>query len=261
MPEIPALVLVVDDVPDMRELLRIRLELAGFTVATAANGREALELARRLDPTAVILDLEMPVMGGREALPLLRAIDPNMRILVHTAEDLDDAELTGSHKPDAILPKGSPFPKLVATINELRREWSENLVHLEVPAIPLQQAIHAFDSWLGLNARIRESDLTDAQGEHLPGLDPLTRIFFELGLQMLHAAQRHAEVVVLSMWVKRSSAEAALLALESIRATGFDSFYRSWGYVPVPEAAAALSDLSERLTESLAIVTKRGETG
>jgi len=58
------LVLVVDDEPDIRELIKVNLEFAGHRVITAADGREALEAVRREAPDAILLDLMMPVVDG-----------------------------------------------------------------------------------------------------------------------------------------------------------------------------------------------------
>jgi DNA-binding response OmpR family regulator len=59
-------VLVVEDEPDTREMLRDFLELGGFAVATAANGRDGLVEARRHKPCVILLDLMMPVMSGEQ---------------------------------------------------------------------------------------------------------------------------------------------------------------------------------------------------
>ena len=57
-------VLIVDDDPDSRALLEITLTSAGHSVATAANGAEALVAAKNLRPRVILLDLAMPVMDG-----------------------------------------------------------------------------------------------------------------------------------------------------------------------------------------------------
>jgi CheY-like chemotaxis protein len=61
-------VLVVDDQQGMRELCRVILELAGYAVIEAADGKRALDALGRYRPHAVILDLMMPVMDGWEVL-------------------------------------------------------------------------------------------------------------------------------------------------------------------------------------------------
>ncbi len=60
------LVLVVDDEPNIRELCRLYLEQEGFTVEEANDGVQAVEMARRLRPALIVLDLNMPRMGGME---------------------------------------------------------------------------------------------------------------------------------------------------------------------------------------------------
>jgi CheY-like chemotaxis protein len=59
-------VLVVDDDPDIREIVADVLAIEGYSVATAANGVAALEILRTRRPRLILLDLTMPVMGGVE---------------------------------------------------------------------------------------------------------------------------------------------------------------------------------------------------
>ena len=67
------LVLVVDDHDDNRQLYADYLESVGYAVETAENGQEAVILARRLKPVAVVMDLTMPVMDGWEATQTLKS--------------------------------------------------------------------------------------------------------------------------------------------------------------------------------------------
>ena len=60
----PAPVLVVDDDLDSRTLLELAVSECGHPVVTAANGAEALVLARRHHPSVILLDLAMPIMDG-----------------------------------------------------------------------------------------------------------------------------------------------------------------------------------------------------
>jgi CheY-like chemotaxis protein len=68
-------ILVVDDEPDLRFLLRRILTRAGYQVTEAGNGAVALEEVRRFRPDLVVTDLMMPVMGGLELIDRLRS-DP-----------------------------------------------------------------------------------------------------------------------------------------------------------------------------------------
>jgi two-component system, NarL family, nitrate/nitrite response regulator NarL len=82
----PMRVLVVDDEPDVRLLLRFQLAEAGFdVVGEAADGAEAIERCGELAPDAVVLDLLMPRVNGFEAIPLLRSTVPDVRIVAYTA--------------------------------------------------------------------------------------------------------------------------------------------------------------------------------
>ncbi len=66
-------VLIVDDDPDVRRLVEMKLELEGLVTFTATNGREALDLLENQDVDLVILDLMMPVMDGLETCKAIRA--------------------------------------------------------------------------------------------------------------------------------------------------------------------------------------------
>jgi len=66
-------VLVVDDQEDIREMARLVLTGAGYEVATAASGREALRLARAATFDLMLLDISMPELDGWSTLRLLRA--------------------------------------------------------------------------------------------------------------------------------------------------------------------------------------------
>ncbi len=66
-------VLVVDDESDILEFLKYNLEKEGFIVATAENGKEAIEMAYKVKPQLIILDIMMPEMDGVEVCRQLRS--------------------------------------------------------------------------------------------------------------------------------------------------------------------------------------------
>ncbi len=80
-------VLVVDDHEDARELLSVIIGTSGYEVATATNGREAVEEAQRTRPDVIIMDLFMPEMDGYEAARVLKSIPAlaAVPILAYTA--------------------------------------------------------------------------------------------------------------------------------------------------------------------------------
>jgi two-component system phosphate regulon response regulator PhoB len=86
-------VLVVDDEPDLLELVRFQLEQAGFEVETARDGRAGLEAIRRRRPSLVVLDWMLPDLPGTEVCRQLRA-DAMLRdlpvlLLTAKAEEID----------------------------------------------------------------------------------------------------------------------------------------------------------------------------
>ena len=83
-------VLVVDDDPKTREMLRRTLQKAGCTVAEAANGSEAIEALERATPGLVLLDLMMPGMDGFEVLERLQGEETwrEVPVIIVTAKDL-----------------------------------------------------------------------------------------------------------------------------------------------------------------------------
>jgi CheY-like chemotaxis protein len=115
--------LVVDDDADMRLTLKLSLELAGYTVDVAANGREALEVQRMRPAGVLITDIFMPDADGFEAIDLFRREFPRTRIIVvsggaqFTKRDyLPDAALMGV---DATLQKPFEMEVLLETLKSL----------------------------------------------------------------------------------------------------------------------------------------------
>ena len=80
-------VLIVEDHPDMRELLIWQMEMMGFSVIPAKHGREGVEKAKQEKPHLIVMDIMMPGMDGREAARILRSQPEtqNIPILAATA--------------------------------------------------------------------------------------------------------------------------------------------------------------------------------
>jgi DNA-binding NtrC family response regulator len=78
-------ILVVDDDPDIREVLKDRLESLGCQVLVAASGAEGLELLEKQNPQVVLLDIEMPAMSGLEALKEIHKRDFDITVVMITA--------------------------------------------------------------------------------------------------------------------------------------------------------------------------------
>jgi CheY-like chemotaxis protein len=102
-------VMVVDDEPDIRHLLRITLELAGYGVVEAAHGEAALEQVRRSPPQIVVTDRMMPRMNGGELIERLRADESTKAIPIvllsgtHGAQPGADAVFRKPFDPSALI--------------------------------------------------------------------------------------------------------------------------------------------------------------
>ncbi|AII06330.1 alkaline phosphatase [Rhodococcus opacus] len=92
---VEARVLVVDDEPNILELLSVSLRFQGFEVATAPTGAEGLDTARTFRPDAVILDVMMPGMDGFGLLKRLRADGVDAPVLFLTAKDAVEDKISG----------------------------------------------------------------------------------------------------------------------------------------------------------------------
>jgi DNA-binding NarL/FixJ family response regulator len=119
---LPITVFLVDDVPDMRMLLRLviesdpELEVAG----EAGDGAAAVEEIARVQPDVVVLDLSMPGMDGLEAIPRIQEVAPEARILVfsgYTAERMAEPAL--ARGASRYVEKGSKIEELPAIVREV----------------------------------------------------------------------------------------------------------------------------------------------
>ncbi|MEV4249678.1 response regulator transcription factor [Streptosporangium canum] len=93
--QLSAKVLVVDDEPNIRELLSEALELNGFTVRTAADGRQALEAVARERPDIIVLDVMMPGLDGFTVARRLREAGDSPMMLFLTAKDAVSDRIAG----------------------------------------------------------------------------------------------------------------------------------------------------------------------
>jgi two-component system NarL family response regulator len=122
-------VLVVDDEELFRRGLRTVLDTeAGFTVAEAADGAEAVARTVELAPDVVLMDVRMPKMGGIEAAAHIRDEAPSTRVIMLTASD-DDDDLYAAVRAGAngYLLKDSSFDTVVDGVRAVAR--GESLIN------------------------------------------------------------------------------------------------------------------------------------
>lgn len=114
-------ILIVDDEPQTRRVLRIALTAQGFEVNDARSGEEALEKLREEPPDVVLLDLKMPGMGGIEACREIRASSEAAIIVVSARKSAEDRTEAFEAGADQYVPKPCDIQELLARIRSVKR--------------------------------------------------------------------------------------------------------------------------------------------
>ena len=132
-------ILIVDDEPDILELIEYNLKKEGYQVFLANNGQEGIATAKRVHPDLIILDIMMPKMDGIEACRLMRAI-PEFKttfMVFLTARSEEYSEIAGFNVgADDYIAKPIKPRALVSRINAILRrngaadEVSDNKVEI-----------------------------------------------------------------------------------------------------------------------------------
>jgi two-component system alkaline phosphatase synthesis response regulator PhoP len=132
-------ILIVDDEPDILELIEYNLKKEGYQVYLAGNGQEGITIAKKVHPDLIILDIMMPKMDGIEACRLMRAIPEfkNTFMVFLTARSEEYSEIAGFNVgADDYIAKPIKPRALVSRINAILRrnssadEVSDNKVEI-----------------------------------------------------------------------------------------------------------------------------------
>ncbi|WP_421939669.1 response regulator transcription factor [Pedobacter sp.] len=132
-------ILIVDDEPDILELIEYNLKKEGYQVFLASNGQEGISVAKKVHPDLIILDIMMPKMDGIEACRLMRAIPEfkNTFMVFLTARSEEYSEIAGFNVgADDYIAKPIKPRALVSRINAILRrntgteEVSENKLEI-----------------------------------------------------------------------------------------------------------------------------------
>ncbi len=119
---VEAKLLVVDDEPNIVELLAASLRYAGFEVATARNGHDALKVAREFRPDLLLLDVMMPGIDGFEVVRRLRGEGARCPVLFLTARGATEDKVTGlTLGGDDYVTKPFSLEEVIARIRALLR--------------------------------------------------------------------------------------------------------------------------------------------
>ncbi len=115
-------ILVVEDDPDLRRILKLQLEDRGYEVSEAENGAEGFQSVRAELPDCVILDLMMPVMDGFGFLKRVRSImnTTEVPIIILTASEDERNRMRGfQYQADVYMSKPYDLDKLVVEVDKL----------------------------------------------------------------------------------------------------------------------------------------------
>jgi two-component system alkaline phosphatase synthesis response regulator PhoP len=122
-------ILLVDDEPDIIEIVSYNLSQEGYSITTASNGKEAIEVALKVHPHLIIMDVMMPEMDGMEACENIRKIPElsNTIIAFLTARSEDYSQVAGFDAgADDYIPKPIKPKLLVSKVKALLRRLKED---------------------------------------------------------------------------------------------------------------------------------------
>ena len=121
-------ILLVDDEPDILEIIRYNLTSEGYTIETAENGLEAIEQAKKVRPQLIIMDVMMPKMDGIEACEKIRTIPELSETVITflTARGEDYSQMAGFEAgADDYITKPIKPKVLVSKVKALLRRFKE----------------------------------------------------------------------------------------------------------------------------------------
>jgi two-component system OmpR family response regulator len=121
----PTRILVVDDEPNIAELLSAALRFEGYEVGVAATGTEALDMARHYRPNLIMLDVMLPDLDGNEVCRRLRQQGEQMPIVFLTARDTTQDKVEGLALGDDYVTKPFSIEELMARVGAILRRAGE----------------------------------------------------------------------------------------------------------------------------------------
>ncbi len=143
-----ARLLVVDDEPNILELLSASLRYAGFEVETAATGNEALRVAERWTPDLVVLDVMLPDLDGFSVVRNLRGRGREVPVLFLTARDASQDKVTGlTVGGDDYVTKPFSLEEVIARIRAVLRRTGNGAAPSRITVADLSLDEDSHEVW------------------------------------------------------------------------------------------------------------------
>jgi len=129
-------VLVTDDDPNLRRVLRRTLDALGFEVSESANGEQAVRAVAVRQFNAVLIDVNMPGIGGIEACRKIRENDPRCQILMLTVRDREADKIAALDAgADDYITKPFSIPELAARLRSAVRRSASTVLDSRAPIV------------------------------------------------------------------------------------------------------------------------------
>jgi DNA-binding response OmpR family regulator len=215
-------ILVVDDEPNIQELVRLYLEKDGLKVELAGSGEEALDKLKSSNPALVILDIMLPDMDGFEACRQIRKTN-DIPVLMLTARKDDIDKILGLELgADDYLTKPFNPRELVARVRAVLRRYSSGQKAgkpIEVGNLRIDMARREVEiDGKPVKLRTKEFELLTALAQNFGIV--LTR---ERLLEMIWDTDYYGETRTVDIHINhvRDKIEGANVAIETVRSVGY----------------------------------------
>jgi CheY-like chemotaxis protein len=192
MPNQPATLLVVEDIPDILTLLKATLEFKGYRVVTARDGQEALEIIEHERPTVIVTDILMPRMDGFNLVHRLR-LSPQTRdipviFLSATYVAPEDKAFALSLGVTRFIEKPVNFEEFLPAVSDLLTYNEKSL------QAPLDEFAFYDGYRKRLETKLLHKNSQIARAEHLMGTIPEEeKPSFQASLRQAHEERREVQ--------------------------------------------------------------------
>ena len=138
-------ILVVDDEKSIVDFITMGLEAEGYLVYSAFDGNEAIELAQKINPHIIILDIMLPGMDGYEACSRIKKLIKTSIIMLTARDEVDDKVKGLDTGADDYMAKPFSFKELLARINaRIRNSFPELNQVISVGDFTIDDSAHEF---------------------------------------------------------------------------------------------------------------------